>query len=251
MADEQMNSERTAWWAKFVLIGGVLAALLLVLAPIGYRLGVLGVPAAVLMLPGMGAALGVLVLLFALAGIVITLRRGLIRERVPLVLGGVLALVVVANMGAWFLRANSVPPIHDISTDPVDPPRFVAVVELRGAHSNPLDYDAEALASVTRDAYPFVQPIHSSLSPSAAFARAVSVVEDFGWETVAADPSAGHIEATATTRLYGFKDDVVIRIEPDGSGSRIDLRSVSRVGQSDLGANAGRIGAFIDAFGED
>ncbi|TVS08518.1 MAG: DUF1499 domain-containing protein [Gammaproteobacteria bacterium] len=250
MADEQVNSERTAWWAKFVLIGGVLAALLLVLAPIGYRLGVLGVQAAVLMLPGMGAALGVLVLLFALAGIVITLRRGLIRERVPLVVGGVLALVVVANMGAWFMRANSVPPIHDISTDPVDPPRFVAVVELRGPGTNPLDYDSEALAAVTREAYPFVQPVHSSLSPSDAFVRSLAIVEDFGWETVAVDPP-GHIEATATTRLYGFKDDVVIRIGPDGSGSRIDLRSVSRVGQSDLGANAGRISAFIVAFGED
>lgn len=251
MAEGQAVTERLAWWAKFVFIGGIIAGLLLVLAPLGYRLGILGVPAAVLMLPGMAAALGVLVLLFALGGGVMTLRRGLVRERLPLVVGGLLALAVVANMAAWFVRANAVPPIHDITTDPANPPRFVAVVELRGPNANPLDYDAEALAEVTREAYPFVRTLHSALSPAAAFARAEAIVGDFGWELVAADAAAGHIEATASTRLYGFKDDVAIRVEADGSGSRIDLRSTSRVGQSDLGANAGRIGAFIVAFGAD
>ncbi len=250
MAEGHAATERLAWWAKFVLIGGIIAGLLLVLAPMGYRIGILGVPAAVLMLPGMAAALGVLVLLFALVGVVMTLRQGLVRERLPLAVGGVLALAVVANMGAWFVRADAVPPIHDITTDPANPPRFVAVVELRGPDANPLDYDADALADVTREAYPFVRPIHTQLPPSAAFARAEAIVRDFGWELVAADADAGHIEATARTRLYGFRDDVVIRIEADGSGSRIDLRSTSRVGQSDLGANAGRIGAFIVAFGD-
>ncbi|MCC5887912.1 MAG: DUF1499 domain-containing protein [Gammaproteobacteria bacterium] len=242
---------RTAWWAKFVLIGGVLAALLLVLAPLGYRAGVLEVPAAVLMLPGMAAVLAVTTLVFTSVGAFLMLKRGLRAERLPLAIGGGLALLVLLNMVVWFMRANEVPPIHDISTDSADPPEFVAVVELRGPNANPLDYDAEALAAVTREAYPFVQPIHSRLPPAAAFARAQQIVDDFGWEVVAADAAAGHLEATATTRLYGFKDDFVVRVRPDGSGSRIDLRSVSRVGQSDLGANAGRIGAFIVAFGPD
>lgn len=250
MNESAEAASSTAWWAKFVLIGGVLAVLLLILAPIGFRLGILGVPAAVLLLPGMAAALAVLVLGFALVGVVLTLRRGLVAERLPLAVGGALALLVVLNMGNWFLRANAVPPIHDISTDSSDPPEFVAVLERRGPDANSLDYDASELEAPTREAYPFVRPIRSTLAPAEAFARAEGLVADLGWELVAADGVNGHIEATATTRLYGFKDDVVIRVRPDGAGSRIDLRSVSRIGQSDLGANAARIGAFIDAFGD-
>ncbi|MCC5872893.1 MAG: DUF1499 domain-containing protein [Gammaproteobacteria bacterium] len=251
MSEAPATEARTAWWAKFILIGGIFAALLLVLAPLGYRTGILGVQAAVLLLPGMGAVLAVLTLVFTSVGAFLALKRGLRAELLPMAIGGVLALAVLINMGSWFMRANAVPPIHDISTDPVDPPAFVAVVELRGPDANPLDYDAAALVGPTREAYPFVQPIRSSLPPAEAFARAQRIIDDFGWERVAADPAAGHLEATATTRLYGFKDDVVVRIRPDGAGSRIDLRSVSRVGQSDLGANAGRIGAFIVAFGSD
>lgn len=239
---------RMAWWAKFILIGGLLAALLLVLAPLGYRSGILGVSAAVLMMPGMGAVLAVLTLGFTIVGLILTLKRGLIAERLPVAIGGVLALAVLFNMGSWFMRANAVPPIHDISTDTADPPEFVAVLDARGADSNPLDYDAEALAAPTREAYPFVRPIQTDLAPSEAFARSQRLAEDLGWEVVAAEPAAGRLEATATTALYGFKDDVVVRIRPDGAGSRIDLRSVSRVGQSDLGANAARIAAFIEAF---
>ncbi len=251
MSEAPATETRTAWWAKFIFIGGILAAALLALAPLGYRSGILGVQAAVLMLPGMAAVLAVLTLAFTSVGAFLMLRRGLIAERLPMAIGAVLALAVLLNMGSWFLRANAVPPIHDISTDGADPPEFVALVELRGPNANPLDYDADALAAVTREAYPYVQPIRSGLAPTEAFARAQRIVADFGWEVVAADPAAGHLEATATTRLYGFKDDVVVRVRPDGAGSRIDLRSVSRVGQSDLGANAARIGAFIEAFVSD
>lgn len=248
MSEAPATEARMAWWAKFILIGGSLAALLLVLAPVGYRSGILGVSAAVLMLPGMAAVLAAITFAFTIVGLVLTLKRGLIAERLPVAIGGVLAFAVLFNMGSWFMRANAVPPIHDISTDRADPPVFAAVVDLRGADANSLDYDAAALAAPTRDAYPFVQPIRTGLLPNEAFLRAQRIASELGWEVVAADPATGHLEATATTRLYGFKDDVVVRIRPDGDGSRIDLRSVSRVGQSDLGANAGRIGAFIAAF---
>lgn len=251
MSEAPATAVRIAWWAKFVLIGGALAALLVVLAPLSYRAGVLGVQAAVLLLPGMGAVLAVLTLAFTSVGAFLTLKRGLRAERLPIAIGGALALAVLLNMVVWFMRANEVPPIHDISTDTEHPPEFVAMIERRGPGANPLDYDADALAAVTREAYPFVQPVRSNLPPAQAFARAQQIVDDFGWEVVAADPAAGHLEATATTRLYGFKDDIVVRVRAEGTGSRIDLRSVSRVGQSDLGANAGRIGAFIVAFGPD
>lgn len=244
----RVEPESTAWWAKFTLIGGVVAALLLIMGPVGYRLGVLDVQGAVLMAPGMATALAVITLLFALVGIVLTIIRGLVAERVPVLFGGILALAILISMGMQFGRAQSVPPIHDLTTDPADPPRFEAVMEVRGPDANPLDYDAGELAEVTREAYPFLRPIESDLPPSAAFDRARSLVAEFGWEPVAADREAGRIEATDTTTMYGFKDDVVIRIRSGGEGSVIDLRSVSRVGQSDLGTNAARIRAFIERF---
>jgi|AntRauTorcE11898_2_1112593.scaffolds.fasta_scaffold12045_4 hypothetical protein len=242
------DPEGTAWWAKFTLIGGVVAALLLIMGPVGYRLGVLDVQGAVLMAPGMATALAAITLLFALVGMILTLTRGLVAERAPVLFGGVLALAILINMGMQFARSQSVPPIHDITTNPADPPRFDALVEIRGAGANSLDYNADALAEATREAYPFLRSIDSELAPSAAFDRAEVLVAEFGWKQAAADRQAGRIEATDTTAMYGFKDDVVIRIRPRGEGSLIDLRSVSRVGQSDLGANAARIQAFMERF---
>jgi uncharacterized protein (DUF1499 family) len=241
--------ESTAWWAKFTLIGGVVSALLLLMGPIGYRLGVLDVQGAVLLAPGMAASLGLITVLFALVGVVITLKNGMQREKLPVLIGGVLGLAIVLNMALQFSAASAVPPIHDITTDPEDPPRFAAVLEVRGADANPLDYDAGELAELTREAYPEVAPIVTDTPPSVAFDRARVLVEQMGWELVDADARAGRIEATDTTLFYGFEDDVVIRLRPaEGGGTRIDLRSVSRVGQSDLGANAARIRAFIERF---
>lgn len=242
-------TQGTAWWAKFVLIGGIVAALLLALAPFGYRLGIFETGTAVLLIPGMAAALGAVVLVFVLVGAFLTLQRGLVRERMPVLIGGALALLVVANMVTWVMRSTDVPPIHNITTDPLDPPEFVAVVDLRGEDANPLAYDAEQLAAPTREAYPALRPIMTDRQPAEAFARARQVAERMGWEIVAAEPQEGRLESTVTTRFYGFKDDVVVRVRPDtAGGSRIDLRSVSRVGQSDLGANAGRIMAFVHAY---
>ena len=241
-------TEPLAWWARFTFLGGILAVVLMLLGPLGYRTGLLGVQGAVLLAPGMAAALGVICLLAALVGIVLTIRRGLTAERMPVMIGGGLSLVIVLNMVMQFGAANAVPPIHDITTAPEDPPTFDAVVAERADAPNTLDYDASVLAELTREAYPDVQPLITDLAPTAAFARAQALVGELGWALVAADATAGRVEATDTTLFYGFADDVVIRIRPEGAGSRIDLRSVSRVGQSDLGANAARIRAFLAAF---
>ncbi len=93
-----------------------------------------------------------------------------------------------------------------------------------------------------------MQPIRTDMRPEAAFEHALETARAMGWEIVASDARAGRIEATATTFWYGFKDDVVIRVRPMATGSRVDLRSVSRVGQSDLGKNAARIRAFSERF---
>ena len=124
-----------------------------------------------------------------------------------------------------------------------DPPAFVAVLPLRADAPNPPDYDPE-IASEQREAYPDLGPIILNDPPAATFERALGAVEALGWELVADDAAAGRIEATDTTFWYGFKDDVVVRIRPDGSGSRVDVRSKSRVGRGDVGANAARIRTF-------
>jgi uncharacterized protein (DUF1499 family) len=143
-----------------------------------------------------------------------------------------------------------VPPIHDISTDTSDPPAFVAVVARRVAAgaSNPPEYAGPEVAAQQQAAYPDLTPIALQAPPDQAFARALAAARSLGWEIVASEAGEGRLEATDTTRWFGFKDDVVVRIRPDGGGSRVDVRSKSRVGRSDVGANAARIRAFRDAL---
>lgn len=142
------------------------------------------------------------------------------------------------------------PPIHDITTDPLDPPSFSAVLPLRGDESNSTDYAGPAIAALQQQGYPDIQPIDVSIDGQRAFTLALEVVRDLGWEVVASEPATGRIEATDTTLWFGFKDDVVIRVASHGQMTRIDLRSVSRVGGSDAGANAKRIRKFIRSFNE-
>ena len=139
------------------------------------------------------------------------------------------------------------PAIHDISTDIADPPGFVALAALRGAQANPLARTPE-VDRAQREAYPGVLPLDSPLAPAAAFARAAATARALGWRVQAEDPEAGLIEASATTFWFGFVDDIAIRVRPHDGGSRVDLRSVSRVGQGDLGANARRIARFSETF---
>jgi len=144
------------------------------------------------------------------------------------------------------------PPIHDISTDRVTPPQFVAIAPLRADAPNPIEYGVsegmtpEQLAALTEEAYPDLVTRRYHASVQATFDKAVETVESLGWELVAADASDGRIEATDTTLWFRFKDDVVIRIQSDGDGSVVDARSVSRVGRGDVGANAIRLRKFFE-----
>jgi hypothetical protein len=141
-----------------------------------------------------------------------------------------------------------VPAIHNISTDTVNPPQFARVAELRATASNPLEYDASQLASIQQTAYPDVKTLIVDLSPREAHRIGLAIARGNGWVIVAESVVTGIIEATATTPLWGFKDDVVIRVSPHPRGAAIDMRSVSRVGQSDLGANAKRIERYMAEF---
>ncbi|MEE4295302.1 MAG: DUF1499 domain-containing protein [Wenzhouxiangella sp.] len=152
----------------------------------------------------------------------------------------------VAAVPAWQLsQARSLPRIHDITTDVSDPPAFRAIVPLRVDAPNPPEYQGEEIASQQREAYPEIQPLTIDAYPAIVFDHALEAARGLGWEIVAADPERGIIEATDTTFWFGFKDDVVVRVSADGDGSRVDMRSKSRVGLSDVGANAARIRAFV------
>jgi uncharacterized protein (DUF1499 family) len=168
-------------------------------------------------------------------------RRPVLLQLGALLIGGGVAFMP----WHWLQQARRVPPIHDISTDLEHPPEFVAVLPLRAGAPNPAVYGGPEVAAAQRTGYPDIQPLMVHLAPGPAFARALASARAMGWTLVAADSSTGRIEATATTPWFGFKDDIVIRIEPDASGSRVDVRSVSRVGQSDVGTNARRIRAYL------
>ena len=136
--------------------------------------------------------------------------------------------------------------IHDITTDTDDPPRFVALYALRQTTWNGPEYAGEPVARIQKAAYPDVVPLVLQASPREAFEHALTAARRMGWHIAAAVPEEGRIEATATTPLLRFKDDVVIRIRSDPAGSRVDVRSKSRIGRSDLGANAKRIRAYFE-----
>lgn len=164
------------------------------------------------------------------------------------VAGGAAVLAVAAG---WIVATRDVPPIHDITTRPDDPPAFAALAEVEGHDDASAPYPEEN-AAIQREAYPGVEPIRlAETPPEAALERAAEAARALGWRIVATAPEEGRLEATDTSLLFRFVDDVVVRVRPgEGGGSVVDLRSRSRVGQSDLGANAARIRAFADALRE-
>jgi uncharacterized protein (DUF1499 family) len=160
-------------------------------------------------------------------------------------IGLIIGAALVTVSWRWMQVAKSVPPIHDITTDTANPPEFVAIARLQRKNWNPLQYGGPAVAAQQHNAYPDIVPLLMAIPPNSAFDRAFSVAGRMGWEIVDANRAEGRIEAVATTFWFGFKDDIVIRIEKSDSGSRVDIRSVSRVGVSDLGTNAKRIREFL------
>ncbi len=182
----------------------------------------------------------ILTILAALATAKLSRGRSIVVAAVATVIGGVAIYFPISMMRT----ARSVPPIHDITTDPADPPRFVAILPRRADATNPAEYEGDSIARLQREAYPDIEPITLAVPPAQALERAAAVARDMGWEIVATDTAAGRLEATARTKWFGFYDDVVVRVRPEGTGSRVDVRSVSRVGRSDVGMNAKRIREF-------
>ena len=186
--------------------------------------------------------------------IVLALVCGLLARRPwAAVLAVVVAGTVVTVPLLWLRQAGSVPPIHDITTDTTDPPAFVAVIPHRKGAPNPPEYGGAEVAKQQQAAYPDLRPLVLTVPPRQAFEAAVAAARAEGWEIVASDigfGELGRVEATDTTFWFGFKDDVVVRIVPHEAGSRIDVRSKSRVGRSDVGTNARRIRSYLALVAE-
>jgi len=192
-----------------------------------------------------GAWLGLAALVIAIIGAWRSQQRRSRRGAMLAIVAAVLGALAFGIPFAMLQGAKRAPPIHDITTDTADPPRFVAVVPLRSGAPNSTDYAGESVASQQRAAYPDIQPITIALPPERAFERALDMARELGWHIDAAVPGEGRIEATDSTTWFGFKDDIVVRIRAADNGSRIDVRSVSRLGTSDLGKNARRVRAYL------
>jgi len=160
------------------------------------------------------------------------------------------AIAVIAGLSGFaigfgeYRRAANAPAIHDITTDLENPPTFSAVVARRADAPNTLDRTPQ-LAALQRERYADLAPITLKTPPDQTFDRALAVAQSQRWEIVTADKSSGRIEATHTTRWFGFVDDVVVRLTAWGSGTRVDVRSVSRRGLGDAGRNADRVRQFL------
>ena len=246
--NEQTAGKR--WWAQAILIGGVIAVVCLPLGALGTKFGLWAFTGGFMLLAA-GAVLATLASFLGVIAYIVALRKQLLAERPTLLIGIFLGVVVLAILGTQYSAASSVPPIHNISTDTENPPQFDKIVAIRSAaQANPLAYDTAALAPQQTAAYPWVKPLTLMAPVDEVVDRAEAVMRDMGLEIVSSNKTTGLVEATATTFWFGFKDDVAVRVQPaaDG-GTQVDLRSVSRVGQSDLGANAARIGGILKGLG--
>ncbi len=249
------------WLAGLALVAGLATGGISLASAIGIWLGLWDFRAGFAMLQFVGDfGLPVAAATFLAAIVVYALARRRAADDALRLSALALVGTVAAGLG-YYVPASyvpgegeNVPPIHDISTDTVNPPDFVAVLPLRADAPNTTEYGGsddmtpERLAQLQTGAYPDLTTRTLSDAPDIVFERALAAVDRLGWELVAQVPAEGRIEATDTTFWYRFKDDVVIRIQPAPDGTIVDARSVSRVGRGDAGTNARRLRAFFDAL---
>jgi uncharacterized protein (DUF1499 family) len=172
-----------------------------------------------------------------------------------------IGIAILAYPTFLSVRAARLPWLTDITTDPVDPPRFDTIARLRPRNANPVVYAGATAAQLQRAAYPDIEPLQVSVNPQQAYEAALAVITKHKWKVVDLRPPQatgrreGVIEAVARTPIMGFRDDVVVRVRFDDEGSRIDIRSASRYGRTDFGTNAARIRRLLsdidDSAGSD
>ncbi len=238
-----------------VLVLAISAVIVFFGSAFGSGIGLWGWQAGLGILPWTGL-IAVIALIIAIVGIILD-RRKQRKTRWPLLgLGTIVSLGFVGYLASYAMTIGSLPAIHDITTDLADTPQFSALTlradnwdnipgaddgEMRGMNPR------QRWATLHQDAYPDIRSVRIDQPVAEVIEKAKRLAEDRGWEVVSVDPASGHLEATATISLFRFKDDVVIRARAaeNGQASIIDMRSVSRVGIHDLGANAKRVRQFL------
>jgi len=251
------------WYHKLVLAFVILIPLFFLISTLGVKFGLwdwrvglgLNFKYARILLPAL-----------ALSGVVGLLLAAIIQPRKGFLVSGLALLMGAAGLfhGAKVKKtADSLPFIHDITTDTQDVPIFTKAIlseraKIEGV--NTVDYVGKkdkpdgTLVSVLQsqaEAYADIRPLILSDAPDVVFGQAKAAAKQMGWALKSETVETGIIEATDTTFWYGFQDDVVIRIRPsEGGGSVLDVRSISRVGGSDIGANAARIRKFLKVMGK-
>jgi Protein of unknown function (DUF1499) len=262
-------TSRLAIWARRVAFFSLAATLIAVIV---VRSGALEIVPALSTLAG-ALVLAVVAILLALGAAISIWFEGVggLREAVTAFLIGFALIAYPLFLG---VKGYRLPAIYDITTDPIDPPRFDAIARLRPRDANPITYEGLYAAQLQHEAYSDIEPDLTDSTPQEAYNAAMKVITKRRWRVVDARPPQGGgpqlvdtrpsprsqqpppapapavrdgtIEAIARTPILGFRDDVVVRIRPTGDGARIDVRSASRYGRRDLGTNASRVRNLIN-----
>jgi uncharacterized protein (DUF1499 family) len=162
-----------------------------------------------------------------------------------------IAILLLAYPSYLVVKTRELPWIYDITTDPIDPPRYDTLAKVRPRDANPVIYAGLSAAEQQREAYPDIEPLETDVNVRAAYNAAFTVVSSRPWRIVEARTPdqgrrEGRIEAVARTPIMGFRDDVIVRVRSIEGGSRVDVRSSSRYGQFDFGANAARVRSLLE-----
>jgi uncharacterized protein (DUF1499 family) len=247
----EQPTSRLAIWSRRVALFSLAATLIAVIV---VRSGALEIVPALSTLAG-ALALAIVAILLAFGAAVSIWKDGVsgIGEAVT---GLLIGLALIAYPGYLGVKAYRLPAIYDITTDPIDPPKFEAIARLRPRDANPVAYAGLYTAEQQRVAYSDIEPDLTTASPQEAYNAVLKVIAKRKWHVVDARPPQGTaprdglIEAIARTPILGFRDDVAVRVRATQEGSRIDVRSASRYGRHDLGTNAARVRALIDEVDE-
>jgi len=229
--------------ATFALALALAAALLVVLAGPGNRFGWWHFRRSFELMQW-GAYAGIAAALLGAVAAVLARRGRALTVGAVALLVGLVAFFLPWN---WRRGARQYPPIHDVTTDFRNPPELAFSRALRDSVEgmNTWAYEGDSIAAQQRKAYPDIAPVLLAMPLDSAYGVAYRTVQQMGWEVTAASRPERRVEAAATTAWFGFVDDVVVRVTPGSGIARVDVRSVSRVGRGDVGANAKRIREYV------
>ena len=241
---EEPASRLAIWARRLAVFSLAVAALAIIIERAGLLeiVPVLSTFAAALVMAAIGVLLGV-------AALVPIWRHGIegVGAALSAIVIGVGLLAYPAYLGT---KAYRLPMIADITTDPIDPPRFEFIARLRTRQANPAAYAGLYAAEQQKAAYPDIVPLNVDATPQATYDAAMAVIAKRRWQVInTRAPAAGregYIEAVARSAIMGFRDDIAVRVRAVGPGARVDVRSASRYGRHDFGANAARIRALLD-----